>query len=59
MVVELDGGQHSERIEYDAARTEALERAGFHVMRFWNNQVLTNPDGVIRSILEVLQLARP
>ena len=40
LVIEIDGGRHSERGIYDSRRTEWLEANGCKVMRFWNNQVL-------------------
>lgn len=46
LIVEVDGGQHSE--ETDAARTAALNAAGYRVVRFWNNEVLSNLAGVLR-----------
>jgi very-short-patch-repair endonuclease len=58
LVIELDGGQHSEQVEYDAARTAVLEACGYQVLRFWNSQVLLQPDGVARSILHELKTAR-
>jgi very-short-patch-repair endonuclease len=51
LVVELDGGQHGERTEYDARRTAWLARAGLRVVRFWNSAVLTNRAGLCDSIL--------
>ena len=59
LVIELDGGQHSEQAEYDEARTKVLEALGFRVLRFWNSQVLTSSDGVVQSILHELNLANP
>ena len=59
LVVELDGGQHSERADYDARRTEALEAAGYRVFRFWNHAVLEDCGSVIDTILRELRLARP
>jgi adenine-specific DNA-methyltransferase len=53
LVVEVDGGQHNEK--RDAARTAKLKTKGFRVIRFWNNDVLTNIDGVLEVILEALQ----
>lgn len=53
LVVEIDGGQHS--VERDAERTAYLEARGLTVLRFWNNEVLENPEGVwevIRMALE-------
>ena len=51
LVVEVDGGQHADSAE-DAARDAFLE--GYRVMRFWNNDVLSNRDGVLTVILEAL-----
>src|ERR1039458_7188416 len=54
LVVELDGGQHAEQESYDSDRTKWLESQGYRVMRFWNNEVLTNLDGVKESIYNAL-----
>ncbi len=54
LVVELDGGQHADNAAADAARTASLEGRGFHVLRFWNHDVLANPDGVLETIQEAL-----
>ncbi|WP_421761275.1 endonuclease domain-containing protein [Devosia sp.] len=53
LVVEVDGGQHS--TEADIARTRFLNAEGFSVLRFWNNEVLTNTDGVLEALLLVLK----
>jgi len=50
LIVEVDGGQHGEAATYDAARTCFLEGEGYRVLRFWNNDVLANTDGVIETI---------
>ncbi|MFZ5794687.1 MAG: endonuclease domain-containing protein [Sphingomonas sp.] len=50
LVIEVDGGQHSEAQSYDAARTRHIEDEGYRVLRFWNNDVLANTDGVIAQI---------
>jgi very-short-patch-repair endonuclease len=52
LVIEVDGGQHSEK--RDAKRTASLEEQGFRVIRFWNNDVLTNMDGVLEVIVAAL-----
>ena len=52
LIIEADGGQHNE--DSDAARTAYLRAHGFSIIRFWNNDVLTNPDGVLETILEAL-----
>lgn len=56
LVIEIDGGQHNEAQtrEKDEQRTLWLEGEGFHVVRFWNNDVLLNLEGVLSRILEVL-----
>ena len=54
LVVEIDGGQHSERVSYDTARTASLKSRGFRVLRFWNNQVLGETEAVKQAILEAL-----
>lgn len=55
LIIELDGGQHSEQRQYDEQRTRDLEQAGFAVLRFWNNDVLTNTESVIEEILRMLR----
>ena len=54
LIIELDGSQHLEQREYDAERTEFLESRGYRVLRFWNNEVTSNLDGVIIMILDAL-----
>ena len=56
LIVELDGGQHAES-ERDMGRTEALAQHGYGVLRFWNNDVLNNIDGVLRAIAAHLEKA--
>ena len=51
LIIELDGSQHLEQEEYDEERTNYLESQGYKVIRFWNDQVLNDMDGVIRAIL--------
>jgi very-short-patch-repair endonuclease len=58
LAVELDGGQHAERIGYDAARTRFLAGKGIRVVRFWNNDVATNVDGVLESLLQTVERRR-
>ncbi len=57
LIIEIDGGQHNQEQtrEKDAQRTEWLEGEGYRILRFWNNDVLTNIEGVdllIRKALE-------
>jgi very-short-patch-repair endonuclease len=50
VIVEIDGGQHAEQSDRDARRTKFLEAEGYCVLRFWNNDVLGNIDGVLEMI---------
>jgi very-short-patch-repair endonuclease len=50
IVIELDGGQHAVQSKRDATRSKFLESEGYRVLRFWNNEVLTNIDGVLEMI---------
>ncbi len=59
LAVEVDGGQHNERLAEDTARTEYLKRAGFRVLRFWNNEVMSEIDSVTAAIWCVLQEYHP
>ncbi len=56
LVVELDGSQHAidQKTAYDAQRTERLEADGWTVLRFWNEDVLKDIDGVCLHILKSL-----
>ena len=56
LVVELDGGQHNEDAECmnDLQRTAFLEQHGIMVVRFWNNEVFQNLEGVLQRIYDVL-----
>jgi very-short-patch-repair endonuclease len=55
LIIELDGSQHIEQAEYDAERTKFLESQGYKVIRFWNNEVMNDINGVIRNIQFVLE----
>jgi len=59
LVIELDGGQHASAQSYDEARTRYLESQGWRVLRFWNNDALANPEGVLTMTLEALQNPLP
>jgi len=50
LIVELDGGQHAERVEYDANRTTVLQGLGYRVLRYWNQDVLLRTDDVLADI---------
>jgi adenine-specific DNA-methyltransferase len=55
LIVELDGGQHSDRVAQDAKRAAWLTAQGFHVLRFWNHEVLRDIEAVKTTILQALQ----
>ncbi|MFQ5785837.1 MAG: endonuclease domain-containing protein [Alphaproteobacteria bacterium] len=54
LVVEVDGGQHAVDATADAKRPKWLDGEGFEVLRFWNNDVLGNTDGVVEAIHNAL-----
>jgi very-short-patch-repair endonuclease len=54
LVIELDGGQHDWERERDAARTRQIEATGYRVLRFWNNEVIENLEGVLHEIQRAL-----
>ncbi len=53
LIIEADGGQHSNQAAYDAERTARLESMGYRVMRFWNHEVL----GELQIVLEQIRAA--
>jgi very-short-patch-repair endonuclease len=54
LIVEADGGQHADN-QADEGRTRFLQAGGWRVLRFWNNDVLANSEGVVETILLALQ----
>src|SRR5206468_7958459 len=54
LIIELDGGQHSERPE-DGQRDSELSALGYRVIRIWNNDVIENLDGVLETLLSELE----
>ena len=56
LIIEDDGGQHATATAYGARRTVFLDTEGFRVLRFWNNDVLSNIDGVLQAIAQVLSI---
>jgi very-short-patch-repair endonuclease len=57
LVIEVDGGQHE--TAQDLPRTRVIEGEGYRVLRFWNNEVLGNPDGVWTMIDTALRDRHP
>jgi very-short-patch-repair endonuclease len=58
IIIELDGGQHADN-ERDVQRTAFLESRGYKILRFWNNDVLSNTEGVLESILAQVEKLPP
>ncbi|MFI4979051.1 MAG: endonuclease domain-containing protein [Nevskiales bacterium] len=54
LVIGLDGGQHLEQQAPDEARTAFLQKEGYCVLRFWNNQILSELDAVLEMIYRTL-----
>ena len=54
LVIEIDGGQHMDAVEYDTLRTKDLENRGYRVLRIWNHEVFKNIQGVMDRILNFL-----
>jgi very-short-patch-repair endonuclease len=57
LVIEVDGGQHNEA--KDLPRTQVIRDEGYRVLRFWNDDVLVNPDGVCTMIDAALRQSHP
>jgi very-short-patch-repair endonuclease len=55
LVVELDGGQHAEQAEKDARRTAYLNQIGYRVVRYWDHDVLSDPDAILEDIFRALK----
>ena len=59
IVIEVDGGQHGQRSAADEQRTKVLEASGYRVLRYWNNDVLSNIDSVLDDILSAITTTPP
>jgi very-short-patch-repair endonuclease len=57
LVIELDGGHHTEHVDADQSRTDFFVSQGYRVLRFWNNEVIENIDGVLERIVHTLTLS--
>lgn len=55
LIIELDGSQHLEQEEYDIERTAFLNSQGYKVLRFWNNDVMNNIEGVLSVIWQAMK----
>ncbi len=59
LIIEVDGGQHRQQKRYDENRTHVLNAAGFQVLRFWDSEVLKEPESVKEKIWLVVQELQP
>jgi leucyl-tRNA synthetase len=59
LIIEIDGGQHLDKKEYDKERSNYLESLGFKVIRFWNEEVNKEMDSVIEKIKKELGFSSP
>ena len=59
LIIELDGGQHAEQLEYDQRRDRWLEGQGFTVLRFWNHEVLQQTDALLEQVWLWVEQQRP
>ncbi len=55
LVIEVDGSQHLDQVDYDDDRTAYFQSRGYRVLRFWNNQIMQDLNGVIIAIQQVLE----
>ena len=60
IIIEVDGGQHNEvKIsQYDSKRTDYLSAKEYTVIRFWNNEIDTNLDGVYEKLMQVFEIKK-
>jgi very-short-patch-repair endonuclease len=54
LIIEVDGGQHAEQIQYDKSRDSWLNEQGFQLLRFWNSEVLGETEAVLAKIWQVV-----
>jgi len=61
LIIEVDGGQHgqSDMLQNDTARDDAMRRRGYFTLRFWNNEIDREIDGVMETILKALRAKDP
>jgi very-short-patch-repair endonuclease len=58
LIIEVDGGQHNESAR-DALRDAYLKSRGFNVLRFWNDEIFNNEEGVLQTVLAALDTPLP
>jgi very-short-patch-repair endonuclease len=58
LVIEVDGGQHADSVR-DRVRDQWFHEHNYRVLRFWNNEIMSNMDGVLETIVEALRADAP
>ncbi|MBM4285441.1 MAG: endonuclease domain-containing protein [Deltaproteobacteria bacterium] len=58
LVIEVDGGQHAENEAQDTERSAYLNKMGYRVVRFWNNEVLQETEAVLQAIFDLIANAK-
>lgn len=59
LIIEADGDTHAHQIEYDREREAFLAARGYRVLRFWNNDIVSNAEGVFQRIEQALASVPP
>ena len=59
LAIELDGGQHGAAVAADALRTAEIAEHGYRIIRFWNNEVTENLNGVLETVRQALEAPPP
>jgi very-short-patch-repair endonuclease len=59
LIVEIDGGQHDRSSPREAERSRFLQDEGYRILRFWNNEILANPDAARHTITDALAASPP
>jgi very-short-patch-repair endonuclease len=59
LIIEIDGSQHMDAKEYDKERDDYVETLGIKVLRFWNNEIDTNIEGVLKKIKITISRENP
>ncbi|WP_201451514.1 endonuclease domain-containing protein [Hydrogenophaga sp. BPS33] len=59
LVIEIDGGQHSDQLDYDQRRSALITSRGLTVIRFWNHEVMNETTAVLEKSWQTLQTLTP
>ena len=56
LIIELDGSQHADQVDYDNQRTEYLEHFGFRVLRFWNSELFSQLEEMLEQVRQCIEI---